>query len=139
MPSSIDPGIVHPGVTRAFGLGGTGAAVEVYLDARPAKRATGFMRPAYTPPALQPVRRDFAFLVPAGLAADALVRAIRGADKAAIVGARLFDRFEGEAGTSLAVEVTLQSGAKSFTDEELKVIADKVVAAAGKLGATLRG
>ena len=31
--------------------------------------------------ALQAVRRDFAFLVPAGLAADALVRAVRGADK----------------------------------------------------------
>ena len=30
---------------------------------------TGFMRPAYTPPALQAVTRDFAFLVPAGLAA----------------------------------------------------------------------
>ena len=40
---------------------------------------------------------------------------------------------------SLAVEVTLQPGEKSFTEEALKAIADKVVAAAGKLGAQLRG
>jgi phenylalanyl-tRNA synthetase beta chain len=39
----------------------------------------------------------------------------------------------------MAVEVTLQPGDKSFTDEELKAVADKVVAAAAKLGAGLRG
>ena len=40
---------------------------------------------------------------------------------------------------SLAVEVTLQPADKSYVDEELKAIADKVVAAAAKLGAELRG
>ena len=40
---------------------------------------------------------------------------------------------------SLAVEVTLQPGEKSFTEADLKAIADKVVAAAAKLGAELRG
>ena len=39
---------------------------------------------------------------------------------------------------SLAVEVTLQPGQKSFTDEELKAISDRIVAAAAKLGARLR-
>ena len=40
---------------------------------------------------------------------------------------------------SLAVEVELQPQDKSFTDAELKAVADKVVAAAAKLGAALRG
>ncbi|WP_174286562.1 phenylalanine--tRNA ligase subunit beta [Sphingomonas bacterium] len=132
-------GIVHPSVAKAFDLDGPVAAVELYLDALPAKRDTGFARPAFTPPALQPVRRDFAFVVPQGLAADVLVRAVRGADKAAIVGARVFDVFTREGETSMGVEIVLQPGAKSFTDEELKAMADRVVAAAGKLGATLRG
>ncbi len=136
-------GMVHPSVLKAFDLDGPVAAVELYLDALPAKRSTGFMRPAYTPPALQAVTRDFAFLVPADLAADTLVRAVKGADKANIVAARLFDVFTGagmeDGRKSLAVEITLQPTAKSFTDEELKAIADKVVAAAAKLGATLRG
>ena len=136
-------GIVHPSVTKAFDLSGPVAAVELYLDALPAKRGTGFMRPAYTPPALQAVTRDFAFTVPAELAADALIRAIRGSDKASIAAARIFDVFErandqGGGDKSMAVEVSLQPGDKAFVDAELKAIADKVIAAAAKLGATLR-
>ena len=136
-------GMVHPSVLKAFDLDGQAAAVEIYLDAIPPKRATGFMRPAYTPPALQSVRRDFAFLIPADLAADQLIRAVRGADKAAITAARVFDVFAGqgvpEGHKSVAVEVLLQPQQKSFTDEELKAIADKIVAAAAKQGAQLRG
>ncbi|WP_242139688.1 phenylalanine--tRNA ligase subunit beta [Sphingomonas sp. TREG-RG-20F-R18-01] len=136
-------GMVHPLTTRAFDVDGPVAAVELYLDAIPAKRASSFARAAYAPPALQAVRRDFAFLVPDGVSGEALVRAARGADKAAIVGARVFDVFTGtgvEPGhKSIAVEVTLQPGDKSFTEAELKAVADKVVAAAAKLGASLRG
>lgn len=136
-------GMVHPSVLKAFDLDGAVAAVELYLDAIPPKRATGFMRPAYTPPALQSVKRDFAFLVPDTLAADMLIRAVRGADKAAITAARVFDVFAGQGvpdgHKSVAVEVLLQPSQKSFTDEELKAIADKIVAAAAKQGAQLRG
>ena len=89
------------------------------------------------------MRRDFAFLVPDSVTADALVRAVKGADKAAITAARVFDRFAGagvpEGQVSLAVEVTLQPSAHSFTEADLKAIADRIVAAAVKLGATLRG
>ena len=132
-------GMLHPSVPKAFDLDGDVAAVELYIDALPAKRGSGLMRPAYTPPALQSVIRDFAFLVPAELASGDLVRAVKGADKAVIVDARLFDRFVKDGQTSLAIEVTLQPAAKSFTDAELKAVADKVIAAATKLGATLRG
>lgn len=135
-------GMLHPSVLKAFDLDGAVAAVELYLDAIPPKRATGFTRPAYTPPALQAVRRDFAFLVPAALATDTLVRAVKGADKTAIVSARVFDVFTGqgveEGHKSVAVEIVLQPTTKSFTDEELKAVADKVVAAAAKQGASLR-
>ena len=135
-------GMLHPSVLKAFDLDGAVAAVEIYLDAIPPKRASGFARPAYTPPALQAVRRDFAFLVPAALATDTLVRAVKGADKVAIVSARVFDVFTGqgveEGHKSVAVEIVLQPTAKSFTDEELKAVADKVVAAAAKQGASLR-
>ncbi len=136
-------GMLHPSLLKAFDLDGAVAAVELYLDALPSRRASGFMRPAFTPPALQSVRRDFAFLVPAEVTADALVRAVRSADKAAITAARVFDVFTGtgveEGKKSVAVEVILQPIDKSFTDETLKTIADKVVAAAAKQGASLRG
>ena len=136
-------GALHPLLTRHFDVDGPVMAVQIFLDAIPAKRASGPARAAFTPPALQSVRRDFAFLAPTSLTAAELVRAIRGADKASIVGARLFDRFTGqgvpEGQVSLAVEVELQPVEKSFTDAELKAIADKVLAAAGMVGAVLRG
>ena len=136
-------GMLHPSLLRAFDLDGAVAAAEVYLDALPARRAAGFMRPAFAPPALQSVRRDFAFLVPTQVTADALVRAVRSADKAAITAARVFDVFTGagveDGKKSVAVEVTLQPIDRSFTDDMLKAIADKVVAAAAKQGASLRG
>ena len=136
-------GALHPLLTRGFDVDGPVMAVQIFLDAIPAKRASGPARAAFTPPALQSVRRDFAFLAPANLTAADLVRAIRGADKTGITGARLFDRFAGqgvpEGQVSLAVEVELQPLEKSFTDTELKAIADKVVAAAAKVGAVLRG
>ncbi|MDB5671734.1 MAG: phenylalanine--tRNA ligase subunit beta [Alphaproteobacteria bacterium] len=135
-------GEIHPAVLRAFDLDGPVAAAEIFLDAVPQKRSSGHMREAYQPPALQSVTRDFAFLVPADAPADALLRAVRGADKAAILGVRLFDQFAGhgvpEGQKSLAVEVTLQPGEKSFTDEELKAISERIVAAAAKGGARLR-
>ena len=99
--------------------------------------------PHYAPPALQAVRRDFAFLVPEVVAAGDLVRAVKGADKANIVSARLFDSFRGtgvpEGQKSLAIEVVLQPVDKSYADADLKAIADKVTAAAAKLGGVLRG
>ena len=87
--------------------------------------------------------RDFAFLVDAALPAGDLLRVVKGADKANIVDARIFDDFRGagvpEGKKSLAVEVTLQPSDKSFTDADLKAIAERVVAAVTKLGSSLRG
>ncbi|WP_062732524.1 phenylalanine--tRNA ligase subunit beta [Sphingobium abikonense] len=136
-------GVLHPSLARQFGLSGAVVAGEIFLDAIPPKRKSGALRAPYAPPALQAVKRDFAFLVPADVEADALVRAVRGADKKAIVDARLFDVFVGpgveDGQKSLAIEVTLQPGDKSFSQEELEAISASVVKAAGKLGATLRG
>ncbi|HEY0043111.1 MAG TPA: phenylalanine--tRNA ligase subunit beta [Allosphingosinicella sp.] len=137
-------GELHPATLKAFDLEGVAVvAAEIFLDAIPQKRGgAGRMREAYAPPALQAVKRDFAFLVAADVPAEALLRAVRGADKQAIAGVALFDVFTGqgvpEGQKSLAIEVTLQPGEKSFAEAELKAISDKVVAAAAKAGASLR-
>jgi len=137
-------GALHPRTLKEFDADGPVMAVEIFLDALPAKKGGGsFARAAYAPPALQTISRDFAFLVPGELAAADLVRAVKGADKQAIVSARVFDVFAGqgvpEGKKSVAVEVLLKPGEKSFTDAEIKAISDKIVAAAAKQGAELRG
>ncbi|MGH6783868.1 MAG: phenylalanine--tRNA ligase subunit beta, partial [Sphingomicrobium sp.] len=81
-------GEVHPQVLRLLDAPAGSVAAELYLDAIPDPRAVARARAAYAPPALQPVSRDFAFIVPPGLAAGDLVRAIQGSDKSAITAAR---------------------------------------------------
>lgn len=135
-------GALHPRILKAFEIKGAAVAVELYLDALPARRAASPARARYMPPALQPITRDFAFFAPATLPAADLVRAIRGADKAHIGTARVFDRFAGEGippeMVSLAVEVQLQPQDRSFDEAALTEISDRIVAAATRLGAQLR-
>ena len=136
-------GLLHPNTAKAFDLAGPVAVVELFLDRIPARKGPGsFARPHFAPPALQAVTRDYAFLVPAALPAGDLLRAVRGADKANIVAARVFDDFRGqgvpEGQKSLAVEVTLQPVEKSYDEAALKGITDRIVAAGAKLGGVLR-
>jgi phenylalanyl-tRNA synthetase beta chain len=131
-------GELHPSLGKSLEAPDGAVAGEIYLDVIPASRSIGHARQAFAPPALQPVTRDFAFIVPVELSAESLLRAIRGADRSAITAVRLFDRFESADGLSLAFEVTLQPVDKSFTDEQIADISGRIVAAAEKLGARLR-
>ncbi|WP_456238824.1 phenylalanine--tRNA ligase subunit beta-related protein, partial [Sandarakinorhabdus oryzae] len=135
-----DFGIIHPRTSAHFDVKGPVAAVELYLDALPPKSRK---REAWAPSPLLPLTRDFAFVVDESLPADSLLRAVAGADKALIVGVSLFDRYAGPGiapgKLSLAVEVTLQPTTATLTEAEIEAVSAKVVAAAAKLGATLRG
>ena len=137
-----DFGLIHPATLTVFDLKGSVAAVELYLGALPPPRSRK-ARGAFAPPTLQAVTRDFAFLADDTLVAEALVRAAAGADKALITNVRIFDRFTGErlgpGKVSLAIEVTLQPITTTLTDAEIEAVSAKVIAAATKLGATLRG
>lgn len=135
-------GAVHPRVLAALDLAAPAVAMEVFLDAvpDPKRRRKG----APDLPAFQPVRRDFAFVVPEATAADAVLRAARGAERTLIAAVALFDVYAGEkveAGTkSLAIEVTFQPRDRTLTDAEIEAACAKVVAAVAKAtGATLRG
>jgi len=137
-------GMLHPSLLRRFDIDAPVAAVELFIDAIPTRRgATSFARSQFAPPLLQAITRDFAFLVPEDLPSAELVRVLRGADKANIVAARVFDDFRGagipEGQKSLAIEVTLQPGDKSYDDAAIKAISERITAAVAKLGAVLRG
>ncbi|MDH3241150.1 MAG: phenylalanine--tRNA ligase subunit beta [Alphaproteobacteria bacterium] len=138
-------GEVHPRVLAAMDVAGPVVGFEVMLGNLPAPRAKpGKARPALKLSQLQTVTRDFAFLVEAGTAAEALVRAVKGADKALISDAQVFDVYAGEGvpegKVSLAVAVTLQPTEATLTDAEIDAVAAKIVAAAEQaVGAILRG
>jgi len=135
-------GELHPGVLAALDLPGPAVAFEIFLDAIPEPKR----RKKSTPdlPSFQPLRRDFAFLADATVAADAVLRAARGAERTLITGVSLFDIYEGdkvpEGKKSIAIEVVLQPRDRTLTDAEIEAASQKVVAAVTKAtGATLRG
>jgi phenylalanyl-tRNA synthetase beta chain len=117
---------------------------EIFVEAVPEpKKKAVKTKPALDLSPLMPLNRDFAFLVDAGKAAGDLVKAVAGADKALIAGARVFDVYQGagvpEGQKSLAIEVTVQPREKTLADAEIEALSAKIVAAAAKAGATLRG
>ncbi|MDB5392947.1 MAG: phenylalanine--tRNA ligase subunit beta [Rhodospirillales bacterium] len=137
-------GTIHPDILDAIGLDGACVGFTVDLGAVPMPRRKGTARPALSLSQFQPITRDFAFVVAETVPAEKLIRAVKGADKAIIVDARLFDLYTGpgvEAGMkSLAIEVTLQPAERTFTDADIEAVAARIVAAAAKdTGATLRG
>jgi phenylalanyl-tRNA synthetase beta chain len=137
-------GELHPRVLKAMDVDGPVFAFEVFIDQipTPKPRATK-TKPALEVVELLPVRRDFAFVVDRALAADHLLKAVRGAEKKLIADVTLFDVYEGkgvpEGKKSLAVEVTLQPREKTLTDEEIEAVGRAIIAAAEKgAGAVLR-
>lgn len=131
-------GELHPTLTADLDHA---VGAEIFLDALPERRR-GRGRAAYAPSPFQPVRRDFAFLAPADLPAERLLQAVAASDRTLIAETRLFDRFEGpgvpEGRVSLAVSVALQPRERTLTDAEIEAVGAVIVAAAAKLGATLR-
>lgn len=137
-------GELHPAVLAHLDVKGPVVACEVYVAAAPLPRAKGKTRPALNVSDLPAVERDFAFIVDAAIAADQVVKAARGADKALIRRVEVFDVYAGagvpEGRKSLALTVRLEPQERTMTEAEIEAAAAKVVAAVVKAtGATLRG
>jgi len=137
-------GEFHPDLLAQLRIDPPIAGFELHLDALPAARRKGASKLALEASDLQPVRRDFAFLLDREVAASDVVRAAASADRALISETRVFDVFTGqgvpEGKKSLAIEVTLQPWEKTLTDAEIETVAAKIVAAVQKAtGGELRG
>jgi phenylalanyl-tRNA synthetase beta chain len=137
-------GEFHPDLLAVLKVDAPIAGFELYLDALPATKRKGTAKPALDASDLQPVRRDFAFLLDRDVAAGDVVRAASGVDRALISAVDAFDVFTGqgvpEGKKSLAIEVTLQPRDKTLTDAEIEAVAAKIVAAVTKAtGGALRG
>ena len=134
-------GEINPRLLAALDLPGPMVMFELNLDAvaDPKRRK----KAAPDLPMFQPVRRDFAFLVEDPVAADAVLRAARGAERSLITAVALFDLYASEkmadGKKSLGIEVTFQPRERTLTDAEIDAACQKVVAAVAKAtGATLR-
>ncbi|MDD7971580.1 phenylalanine--tRNA ligase subunit beta [Roseinatronobacter alkalisoli] len=140
-------GELHPRVLKAFDVKGPVVGFMVYLENPPMPKARKTSRQALNSSALQPVDRDFAFVVNADIEALNLVNAALGADKALISGVQVFDEFAGPkadaqlgAGKkSLAITVRMQPSDKTLTEDDIDQVSRKIVEKVQKAtGGTLR-
>lgn len=140
-------GEVHPKVLRALDVKGPAVAFTIHIPNVPLPKSTVTTRPALNASSLQPVERDFAFVVDKGVEALTLVNAAAGADKALIDSVRVFDQFTGDkaeaqmgAGKkSIAITARLQPRDKTLTDAEIEAVSAKIVEKVAKAtGGVLR-
>ncbi len=137
-------GELHPRILRAMDVKGPAVAFTLWPEEVPLPRSQTAARPALVAHDLQPVERDFAFVVDAGVEASVLVNAALGADKALIAEARVFDSFAGgslgEGKKSLALSVRLQPVDATLKEAEIEAVSAKIVEKVTKAtGGTLRG
>ncbi len=136
-------GEIHPMLREAFPASAGVAGCEVFLENIPAPRSASTAKNLLKLEALQPVSRDFAFVVDRSVTAAKIVQAVKAADKNLIREVNVFDVYEGDkidrSKKSLALSVTLQPTDKSLTDAELDAIGAKIEASVNKAtGAVLR-
>jgi phenylalanyl-tRNA synthetase beta chain len=137
-------GELHPRALEQLGAESPLVAFEVILERIPEPKA----KPTRAKPALelspfQPVDRDFAFVVERRVKAADIVRAAQAADRKLITGVTVFDVYEGPGidpgKKSIAIAVSIQPRERTMTDQEIEVLAAKIVGEVGKrTGGVLR-
>jgi phenylalanyl-tRNA synthetase beta chain len=137
-------GELHPRALEALKAEGPLVAFEVILERIPQPKAKATRaKPVLDLAPLQPVERDFAFVVDRAVKAADILRAAQGVDRKLITDVAVFDVYEGEGidpgKKSIAIAVTLQPREKTMTDQEIEAIAAKIVAEVSKrTGGVLR-
>ena len=136
-------GEIHPGVLDEMDIDQAVCGFEIYLQNIPQAKKKGTEKALLKMEPLQPLSRDFAFLVEESVAAEDIRKSAMAADKKLIVDAQVFDVYQGkgvdEGMKSVALSVTLQPKGESLTDGEIEAIAGAIVEMVGKkTGAALR-
>jgi phenylalanyl-tRNA synthetase beta chain len=137
-------GEIHPSVLARLDVTGPLVGFELALDAIPLPKTKATRtKPPLVLSDLQPVKRDFAFVVDRGVSAATILKAARTAERSLVRGVSVFDVFESDAlgpgKKSVAIEVTLQPSERTLTDEEIAAASARIVSEVGRAtGATLR-
>ena len=141
-------GELHPRLLKTYDLKGPVMGFTVLLENPPLPKARKTARAPLAINALQPVDRDFAFVLDAQVEALNVTNAAAGADKALVAGVQVFDEFTGpkaeaqfgEGRKSLAISVRLQPQTRTLTEEDIEAVSRKIIEKVAKAtGGVLRG
>lgn len=127
-------GELHPKILKAMDISGSFAVSEVILDHLPLPKAKAIKtKPMLAISALQPLKRDLAFLLSKSVNVSDVVRTIKGVEKALITDVIVFDVYEGkgvaEGFVSVAFGLELSPIESSLKDTEIDALLKGVVEA----------
>ncbi len=138
-------GELHPAALEHIDAKGAIVGFEVFLENIPtAKKKSGTEKQLLKLEPLQPLSRDFAFLVDETVEAKDLIGAAKAADKTLITAASIFDIYQGkgveEGKKSVALSITIQPREDNLTDKDIEALCTKVTEnVEKKTGGPLRG
>ncbi len=124
-------GEIHPAILDEMGIKFPVVGFEVMLNNIPTPKNKGTEKSMLHLEPLQPLARDFAFLVDEDVKASDLVRAAVSADKALITDARVFDIYQGkgveDGKKSVALSINIQPKGESLTDKDIEALMTSVI------------
>jgi phenylalanyl-tRNA synthetase beta chain len=129
-------GELHPDIAERLAILGRVAVLEVAVEPLVAETPTRQMAPLSTYPH---VDFDLSFDIPEGLAGADLLEATSGASSL-VESAEVFDEYRTPDGMyRQAIRFRLRAGDRTLSADEIAAERDAMIAAAARLGATLRG
>ncbi len=137
-------GEIHPLKTNKIGLKHRVNAFELYIDNLPRlKPQKTTQKKKYVLNDLQPVYRDFAFIVDCNLEIGNIIESVKKTNKDLIKEVHIFDIYQGknmeEGKKSVAFSVKIQPMGKTLTGEEIDSISNKIIdEITNKFGGILR-
>ena len=137
---------LHPIIARKFDIKKDVYIFEIFTDNLSPKLFENFgsvTKKSFEFNDLQPVYRDYAFVLKRGQKTGDLMKIIRNCDKNLIKKVDIFDIYEGEKvssdSQSIALRVEIQPIQKSLTSQEIDQISDKIInEVSSKLSASIR-
>lgn len=122
-------GEIHPRIAKIFDIKDAINVFEIFVDALPVAKSA--KKKPFEINDLQPIYRDFAFLLDLEQKIGDLTKTIAGVDKKLIQDVEIFDIYRGqniaEGKKSVALRVMIQPCDKSLTGEEIDEISQKII------------
>tara|TARA_B100001093_G_scaffold239829_1_gene229692 strand:+ start:1155 stop:3536 length:2382 start_codon:yes stop_codon:yes gene_type:complete len=119
-------GELHPKIvkTKDFKVA---VAFEIYIDSINKQKIKSNLKIAPEISNLQPLKRDFSFIVSSDTEAQTIINTAKQSDKSFIKDVKIFDQFLGENEKSIAIEVIIQPKEVTLTDEQIESISKKII------------
>ena len=137
-------GELHPQICADYGLPAGVVGFELWLDNIPLPRQKGPAKQLLRLSSLQPVTRDFSFIVDETISAQSLIDAVRRAARDVVTDISVFDVYQGrgieDGRKSIGLAVTLQPKDATFSEDDLIALSEQITVMVEKnCGGLLRG